>query len=206
MARCHFRELQWSRIIFTDESRFLLRPKDGRNRVWRYRGERFDEQCTVEQIAHGGGSVHVWGAICRTGRSALLILRSSVNGLTYKQVLEQQLLPWAEQHFGPANSWWLQDDNAPPHRASLVKAFKASVGIRSIPWPSRSPDLNPIEHVWDMLGRRVRRTQPKSLSDLATRLKAAWQELPLDQVTNLVDSMSRRVRAVIEVHGGQTRY
>ena len=42
MTRCHFRELQWSRIIFTDESHFLLRPKDGRIRVWRHPGERFE--------------------------------------------------------------------------------------------------------------------------------------------------------------------
>ena len=206
MARCHFREAQWSRIIFTDESRFLLRPKDGRIRVWRYRGERFDEECTVQEVAHGGGSIHVWGAICRTGRSQLHILRSNVNAVTYKQVLEQQLRPWAEDHLGPANTWWLQDDNAPPHRASSVNEFKAATGIRSIPWPSRSPDLNPIEHVWDMLGRRVRSPQPKSLVDLAARLKAAWDEIPLEQVTNLIDSMPRRIRAVIEAHGGQTRY
>lgn len=209
MARCHFREQQWSKIIFTDESRFLLRPVDGRTRVWRMSGERYHQQCTVEETMHGGGSVHVWGAISRTGRSQLLILRTNVDGQSYKRVLEDHLLPWAAQHFGPgSDSWRLQDDNAPPHRATCVKDFKASAGIRSIPWPSRSPDLNPIEHVWDMLGRKLHSspTQPNTLSQLADRLKTTWNEMLQDDVANLIDSMPRRVRAVIEARGGQTSY
>ena len=99
-------------------------------------------------------------------------------------------------------------DNAPPHRASCVRDFKASAGIRSIPWPSRSPDLNPIEHVWDMLGRKLRSspTQPNTLSQLADRLKTTWNEMLQDDVTNLIASMPRRIRAVIDARGGQTRY
>ena len=74
MARCHFRRPQWERIVFTDESRFMLRPTDGRLRVWRGKNERFREDCISEAFAHGCGSIHVWGAISRNAKSKLLIL------------------------------------------------------------------------------------------------------------------------------------
>lgn len=102
MARCHFRDAQWARIIFSDESRFLLRPADGRVRVRSSRQEAPWRHGVWETTAYGGGSVMVWGAICSTGQSSLVILRRTVTGISYRQLLAECL------YHGRRISWDLE--------------------------------------------------------------------------------------------------
>ena len=101
----------------------------------------------MDTVSYGGESVYVWAAITRSSKSKLVILRQTVNKDSYKVVLRDYLLPWATANLGdPQRDWKLQDDNAPPHRARDVEEEKRRLGVRTIPWPSRSPDLNPTEH------------------------------------------------------------
>ena len=80
--------------------------------------------------------------------------------------------------------------------------------IRVLPWPSMSPDLNPIEHLWDELGHRVRSrlNPPETLDQLRRALVVEWTNIPIDFVRNLIRSMRRRCQAVINAKGGHTRY
>ena len=156
---------------------------------------------------HGGGSVHVWGAICRNAKSRLVILQSFVTEQSYTKVLDDHLIPWATQHRQSDRDWKLQADNAAPHRANIVTDFKSSSGARSIPWPSRSPDLNPIEHTWDVLGRGFKKSMSPQETDAAGGIVAGEVECyvfgndqPLDR------HMPRRINAVISAEGGHTRY
>lgn len=194
--------LRFQRVIWTDESRFRLLINDGRVRVWRQRGERYRQDLQKRAMQGGGGSVHVWGAVWHDGRSVLQILHQTVNGELYCRVLREFLggdrLPEAP--------WTLQQDNAPAHRSALVQAFLAERAIRHLDWPSRSPDLNPIEHVWDFLGKKVQAARPQSLRHLADSLVLEWNRMPQDFVNNLVASMPRRITAVLEANGGTTRY
>ena len=98
-----------------------------------------------------------------------------------------------------------QDDNAPAHRSTRVKQFHSQRGTRQLNWHAMSPDLNPIEHVWDTLGRQLR-TEQHSIAELEIALQRKWSEMPQYYIDHLIDSMSRRVRAVIENKGGHTRY
>jgi hypothetical protein len=54
------------------------------------------------------------------------------------------------------------DDNARPHRSRAVTAYLQSEAVTSVPWPTMRPVLNPIEHIWDMLGRRIHAREPCS--------------------------------------------
>jgi transposase len=56
------------------------------------------------------------------------------------------------------------DDNARPHRTRAVTAYLQSKAVTSVPWPAMSSDLNPIEHIWDMLGRRIQAREWQQLS------------------------------------------
>lgn len=202
MARSLWREV-FNRVIFTDESRFRRFGNDGRVLVWRRRGERFAKRNVTLRLQAGGGSVHVWGAIWTGGRSRLVILDGAVNQHAYIQTLQAF---FAENEL-PENAIF-QHDNAPTHTAARVRQFFEDAGQRVLPWPSRSPDLNPIEHVWDAVGREInRRPNPaESLQQLSAWIQEEWYRLPQDYIDGLILSLPRRIRAVIEAHGRHTRY
>lgn len=200
MARCHWRN-QWKRIIWTDESRFLLHPADGRTLVWRLPGERLNDNFVVQTLQAGGGSVHVWGAIWTGGRSQLIRLQGSVNAVRYCDLLHgfftSTLLP---AHFK------FQQDNAPAHRSWMVSQLLEDLNIPILKWPARSPDLNPIEHVWDILGRRMQHCVCDNLNQLFHALRQQWDSIPQEDLDHLIASMPRRVGMVIQKRGGNTRY
>ena len=205
MSHSHWRLQQWQRIIWTDESLFKLVRVDNRMRVFRSPRHEWIDRNVYETTTGGGGSVHVWGAFHYNGRSELVVV-NRVNGAVYQQVLQNHLLPFAQATLGGVNNWLLMDDNATPHRAGPVRDYKEQVGIRNLPWPSRSPDMNPIEHVWDYMKRRVAARDPKSLIDLRQCLFQVWDEVQDVYLRDLVLKMPRRINSLLLAHGGYTRY
>jgi transposase len=107
-----------------------------------------------------------------------------------------------------ARMFFFMDDNARPHMARIVVRYLEQVGIRLLPWPANSPDLNPIEHVWDFLGKRVRRRQlrPETLNGIRVALEEECVQIPQNYIASLIQSMQNRLRDVIRARGGNTRY
>ncbi|CAB3261712.1 unnamed protein product [Arctia plantaginis] len=102
----------------------------------------------------------------------------------------------------------LMHDNARPHVVHVVTQYLRDVSIRTMDWPARSPDLNPIEHLWDELKRRVRARvpAPTRLPELRIAIEEEWNTIPQDFIVRLVRSMNTRMLAVIRVRGGNTEY
>ncbi|GFX73027.1 DDE_3 domain-containing protein [Trichonephila clavipes] len=98
------------------------------------------------------------------------------------------------------------DDNAHPHRANIVDECLQSEDITHMDWPAYSPDLNPIEHVKDMLGRRIAAHQlpPTCLLELRRALLDEWHNIPQDQIDNLILSMPRRCKELWFQQDGAT--
>ena len=195
---------RWRNVWFSDESRFLLQRADGRARVYRRRNERFAANCVQQVDRFGGGSVMVWGAISHTGKSALVHVQGTMTAQIYRDhILRPHVLPLMQR-----NGAIFQHDNARPHTARLTNVFLQGNNIQVLPWPSKSPDLNPIEHLWDELDRRVRQRQPQpqTLQQLAQALQAEWNNIPMQTIRHLVSSMGSRCQAVIAARGGHTRY
>ena len=102
-----------------------------------------------------------------------------------------------------------QQDNARPHVARDNIQFLRNNNINFIDdWPSKSPDLNPIEHLWDNLDTRVRQRQnpPGNVNELRDALLEEWNNIPQAQINNLIHSMRRRCQAVSNARSGHTRY
>ena len=111
-------------------------------------------------------------------------------------------VPFLRQHVG-----MLMHDNARPHVAAFTRAFLAQQNVPVLPWPACSPDMNPIEHIWDLLGKNVRKNhQLNTLQDLENALQFEWNRIPHDVVRRYARSMRSRMLTVIRRRGGHNRY
>src|SRR5438128_4290280 len=90
-----------------------------------------------------------WGGISRKGKTSLFCFTDIMDGPFYVNILRTQLLPAAQNMYG--QNWRLQQDNDPKHTSRVAEDFIAENGIRTIDWPSNSPDLNPIENMWQTI-------------------------------------------------------
>ena len=99
-------------------------------------------------------------------------------------------------------------DGARAHTSRVTTRFLEDSGIQVMDWPPRSPHLNCIEHLWDLIGRRLhnRQKQPQTLQELEDALLEEWRIIPQETIRRLIRSMSRRWQAVIPARGGNTRY
>ena len=154
-------------MLFRDESRFLLKEVDGRLRVYRRRGERYLD-CVERRDACGGGSIMIWAGINSRHKTDLVFINGRLTGVRYRdEILTRHVVPFIRRHGGV-----FQQDNARPHVARVCIDFLQRQNIDVLPWPALSADMSPIEHLWDMLGRRVRqrRQQPVTLNELRNAL------------------------------------
>lgn len=198
---------EWGQVLFTDESRFCVNFVDGRERMWRYPGERYHPANFTETVAYGGGSVMVWGGICLGVRTELVVIENgSLNAFRYlTEILEQHVMPFAPF---VGDGFIFMHDNARPHTARVVRDYLQEVGITQMQWPARSPDMNPIEHVWDIIGRRVhqKNPSPRNVEELKLSLVEEWNNLPQEMIDGIINSMVDRIQALIRARGSNTLY
>ena len=98
-------------------------------------------------------------------------------------------------------------DGAPCHRAKIVTQFLKAQTINILDWPGNSPDLNPIENLWTILKNKVSERQPTNAKMLEQAIKEVWvRDISSAYCQNLVESMPRRLEAVIKAKGGPTKY
>ncbi|GFY28246.1 transposable element Tc3 transposase [Trichonephila clavipes] len=129
-----------------------------------------------------------------------------MTGHIYRDVILEQLVCLFRGAMGA--EFLFMDDNARPHRANKLDEYLQSEDITRMDWQAYSPDLNPIEYVWGMLGRRIaaRQPLPTSLPELRKALLDEWCNIPPDQIDNLILSLPRRCKACIASSGRHTLY
>ncbi|GFV44662.1 transposable element Tcb2 transposase [Trichonephila clavipes] len=190
------------RLHSGDECRFSLSSDSHRILIRRERGSRNHPSNIIERDRYGGRGVLVWGGIMLGSRTDLHIFDAgSVNGTRY---CNEILLPYVRLFRGAMGLQFLfMDDNAPCHRTVAAEQLLESEDIERMDWPARSPDLNPIEHVWDFLGRRLAACTlpPVMIRELRLALQDEWAAMPQQLIDTLILSMSRRCETCLAVRG-----
>ncbi|GFV14580.1 transposable element Tc3 transposase [Trichonephila clavipes] len=196
---------QWSCVMFSDKSRFSLQSDSCRTLIWRAPGTRYQKN-TIERYRYGGARWLFWGGIILGSRTDLHVQSVTMTGHIYRDVILEQHVRLFRSALGA--EFLFMDDNARPHRANIVDECLQSEDITRMDWPAYSPDLNPIEHVWNMLDQRTtaRQPPPTCLLELRRALLDEWCNITQDQIDNLILSMSRRCKACIASSGRHTPY
>ncbi len=139
---------------------------------WRRVVERFAD-VVVDRVAHGGGGVMVWAGVCYGQRTQVHFIDIL---LRYRdEILMPIVVPFIHDHH-----LMLQHDNARPHVARICTQFLEAENIPVLAWPAYSPDMSPIEHVWDALDRRIlqRVPVPANIQQLHTAIEEEWTDIP----------------------------
>ncbi len=181
---------QWSKVLFSDESKFCISFGNQGPRVWRKGGEAHSPSCLKSSVKFPQ-SVMIWGSMSSAGV-----------GPVYRYILEHFMLPSADQLFKDAD-FIFQQDLAPVHTAKSTKSWLNDHGVGVLDWTANSPDLNPIEN---LVKRKMRNKRPKNADELKAAVKETWASIPPQQCHKLITSMPRRIEAVIKAKGSPTKY
>lgn len=190
--------VQWRKIIFSDEKKFRLDGPDGNTSYYHDVRKR---QLIHNKRHSGGGGVMVWGAIGWRGKSDVMLIEGNMKSEDYQEVLSMGLLNCAGR-IGGANYIFMQD-NATIHKSHSTMAWLEENGVRTLPWPPRSPDMNPVENMWGRLSQLVYANgkQYDNIEDLKHAIVRCWGEIGADYRKKLYNSMHNRMVEVINARG-----
>ncbi|GFW73367.1 transposable element Tcb2 transposase [Trichonephila clavipes] len=147
-------EQDWAGVLFSDKSRFSLSSDCRRQMIWRESGTAYRPETIQEKDRYPTCSIMVWAGIMINGRTRLHVVANGT--MTGQRYIDEVLLPHVRLFRGVVGDKFVfMDDNATSHRTLAVQDCLDSEGIQRLVWPGRSPDLNPIENVLDVLGRQV---------------------------------------------------
>ncbi len=183
---------QWSKVLFSDESKFCISFGNQGPRVWRKGEEAHSPSCLKSSVKFPiwddlGCNVICW---CWS-----IVFENQRHCTRLPRHFEHFMLPSADQLFKDAD-FIFQQDLAPAHTAKSTKSWLNDHGVGVLDWPANSPDLN-IEK-WGIVKRKMRNKRPKNADELKATVKETWASIPPQQCHKLITSMPRRIEAVIK--------
>src|SRR5262249_49343092 len=156
----------------------------------------------------GGGSIMIWGCMTAQGPGQMYQIEGTMNGDIYRDILKNHLLGTIRHYRLRRADVIFQHDNDPKHTAEATKKWPKKRRLKVLYWPPQSPDLNPIEHLWGNLKRRLAgyENHPTATGVQWERAKVEWSKITEEECMALIESMPRRIDAVLKAKGGPTKY
>ncbi len=150
----------------------------------------------------------VWGCMTANGTGYLCKIDGRMDAELYVNILNDELLQTMDFYGMDRKQVIFQQDNDPKHNSHRALKWLSSKGIQVLKWPPQSPDLNPIEHLWFHLKRRLAEYEkvPSGMIELWEHVEAEWNKITQDTCLNLIESMPQRSAAVLKAKDGYTKY
>jgi hypothetical protein len=201
----YFLNYSFSQVVFSDETYLEEGPRQS-SFVRRGVKETIRKEHTVARTSYPK-KILIWACISTHGPGPIRLLETTMNAARYLDVLQNDLLPQIASWY-PNNNFIFQQDNAPCHKALCVRRFFIDHDINVLDWPPYSPDLSPIENMWTILKRRLRRFDCTTKQELVARVNDIWFNDPdiKDICGHLINSMGRRMLSCITSKGAATKY
>jgi len=188
----------------------------GKDWIWRYPEEEWEEDCLQATHISGFKKVKIWGAM-RWGKLSIGIIfkekegDGKLNSQEYcEEIMDGELFNFWQSSAEELGCVLVMEDGAPYHQGICTQRRKeyGLEGWGPKTWPTSSSDLNPIENLWHVLRTQVRKRRPKALrkEDLIVVLKEEWSKMDINLVNKLCESMPYRLRAVINAGGKSTKF
>ena len=196
----HWTEEQWYQVLWTDET-WVTAGKHRRTWVTRCTGEELDPTCIIERVQRKSGWMF-WGCFAGHTKGPQIFWEKdwgSISAATYRQHTVPVIAGWITMN----PHLFLMQDNAPGHAARETRQDLKERGVRIILWPAYSPDLNPIETVWNRMKDYIELHYPEKMSydTLRAAVIEAWDQIGEDLLRELIQSMPTRCAAVIAANG-----
>uniref|UniRef100_A0A034WUD9 Transposable element Tcb1 transposase n=1 Tax=Bactrocera dorsalis TaxID=27457 RepID=A0A034WUD9_BACDO len=147
----------------------------------------------------------VWGCMSSAGVGNLTFVEGNMNRFSYLDILKANVKQSVTK-LGIESNFAFYQDNDPKHTSEVAKMWLIHNCPKLLQPPPQSPDLNVIEHVWEELARRVYKNRFSSINDLKSAIMAEWLKIQPDFCKKLVESMPRRLQAVLTAKGYATKY
>lgn len=194
------RKRDWSRVVFSDETRLHFIPH--RQRVIARKG---GNRSHIESVRKPK-SLHIWAGISARGATPVCVLpdKLSIDSFVYQGIVNDYLVPFMSVFYPDGST--LQQDNAPAHSSFETHVWMVENGIDVMNWPPMSPDLTCIENAWGIVKRKFAPEKRTTLEEWKGRVEKFWDSLPLDLFEALILSQERRIEACIKARGGHTKY
>jgi transposase len=204
----HWTVEDWKRVVWSDETKVNRVGFGGHEWVWKRPGSEITEQHVQGTVKFGGGGLMMWGCMTAQGVGYACRIDGGLDAKLYTNILDDEFLKSLEYYGLEIDKIIFQQDNDPKHTSRLARQWFESKGVKVLEWPSQSPDLNPIEHLWYRLKRQLAayKTEARSIDELWERVQTEWEKIPVDACVELIEGMPKRIAAVVKAKGGYTKY
>ena len=204
----HWTIHDWEHVIFSDETKVNRFCSDGRSWCWIRNEQSHDSKEVKQTVKFGGGSVMLWGCMTFQGPGMFCRIEGRMDQHQYKEILQRDLMYTVMAYDLDPSNLIFQHDNDPKHTAKSVRQWLKSQKFDVLKWPAQSPDLNPIEHLWARLKRRLNQYEsaPIGILELSERIEECWASIKPEECRRLYESMPRRIQAVLAAKGKWTKY